>query len=262
MKKILVVFLLFSGMAAGEGLPVLTLPDMAQDGYFPSIPVKPTNGISFSYAEWYYDTDYSVIAVNYNDYYLGFKGLMSGDIAIRDEQPSTEPVGTTTYYNTVLYAGRSWELDDHWTVNTAVKLLNERLFYASSWGGAVDAEAVWTFNVRYRALAGVENIGFMTPLNEVPTKIPSRYYLGGDVAFNFFIISLKAGVNGDFDPYYRTGVRYTHPVFDISYTFDNLLQTHHLGADIKWNGFRVGYGQFIHREGLGNPMMFTFGMQF
>ena len=262
MKKFVICVLSAAALFAAEGLPVLTFPDIAQDGYFPSVPVRQKNGINFSYASWYYDTDYSVIAANYDNYFFGFKGLMSGNIDIRGDEPSVEPVGSTSYYNTVLFAGRSWMLDDHWTFNTAVKLLNERLFYASSWGAAVDAELVWTFNVRYRAMAGVENIGMMTPLNEAPTETPNRYYLGGDVIFNFFILSARAGFNRDLDPYYRLGVRYIHPVFDITYTFDNLQHTHHVGADVKWDKFRVGYGQFFHTEGLGTPVMFTFGMLF
>ncbi|MDZ7821084.1 MAG: hypothetical protein U5N26_04295 [Candidatus Marinimicrobia bacterium] len=262
MKRILIISLLFTYMIAGEGFPALTFPELAQDGYFPSVPAKAEDRIDFSYASWFYDTDYSVLSAHYGNYYFGFKGLISGNIEIRGDQPSPEPVGTTAYYNTVLYAGRSWEFNGRWTANTKIKLLNERLFYASAWGAAADAEAVFSFNARYRALAGVENIGYMSALNEVPTRIPARYYVGGEVTFNVFILSLEAGLNRDLDTYYRFGARYVHPVFDISYSYDKIQMTHHIGADVKWSKYRVGYGQFFHREGLGNPLMFTFGMQF
>ncbi|MCK4812841.1 MAG: hypothetical protein KAT14_02780 [Candidatus Marinimicrobia bacterium] len=261
-KKIIFTLSLVSFILAGEGLPVLTLPLLAQEGYFPSTPVKPKNGITFSYANWYYDTDYSAISVNYNTFSFGFKGLISGNIDIRGDVPTIDPVGSTSYYNSTLYVGKTWDLDDHWSIKGVANLLTERLFYATSWGASLDAEVAWTFNVRYRALLGVENLGAMTPLNNVPTNIPGRYYAGSDVIFNFFILSFKAGVTRDIDPYFRWGIRYFHPVFDISYSFDNLKQVHHVGADIKWKQFRIEYGQYFHQNGLGYPMMLSVGIHF
>ena len=68
MKKILIILLTLSLAFAGEGLPVLTLPSIAQDGYLPSSPVKTENGITFSYANWYLASDYSAISVELNGY--------------------------------------------------------------------------------------------------------------------------------------------------------------------------------------------------
>ena len=262
MKKLCVILLFVSIAFAGEGLPVLTLPTIAQDGYFPSSPVKDQNGVAFSYASWYLATDYSAISVKFNGYEIGFKGLMSDNIEIRGEVPTDQPVGTTSYYNSTLYLRKNFEINDKWEVKAKAGLVNERLFYASSWGGTVDAEIARTINVMGRVLAGFENVGWMSPLNEVPTQLPGRYYLGGDIIFNFFIVSIKGGVSSELDPFFRWGIRYFHPVFEISYSHDNLQRVHHVGAEIKWNKFRVGYGQYFHQDGLGNPMMVSFGMLF
>jgi len=257
MKKILIIFFTLSLAFAGEGLPVLTLPSIAQNGYMPSSPVKAENGITFSYANWYLATDYSAISVKFNGYDIGFKGLMSSDIEIRGEVPTDMPVGTTSYYNTALYIGKNWELNDKWSVNARANLLNERLYVATSWGGSLDAEVARTINVMGRVMVGVENLGWMSPLATVGTKVPTRYYLGGDLIFNFFIVSIKGGINPDVDPFLSWGIRYFHPLFEISYSHDSLQRVHHIGADIKWKNFRIGYGQYFHQDGLGSPMMFS-----
>jgi hypothetical protein len=262
MKKILIILFTLSLAFAGEGLPVLTLPSIAQDGYMPSSPVKKENGITFSYANWYLATDYSAISVKLNGYEIGFKGLMSNNIEIRGEVPTDIPVGTTSYYNTALYVGKKWDLNDKWSVKARANLLNERLFFATSWGGSLDAEVARTINVMGRVLTGVENLGWMSPLGSVGTNVPIRYYVGGDLIFNFFIVSLKGGINSDIDPFLRWGIRYFHPLFEISYSHDSLQRVHHVGADIKWNKFRIGYGQYFHQDGLGSPMMFSVGMIF
>ncbi|MBW6458769.1 MAG: hypothetical protein K0B52_06365 [FCB group bacterium] len=261
-KKIILLIGISSCLFAGEGLPVLLFPTMAQDGYFPSIPQQKEDQINFSYANWYYDTDYSAVSVNYRSYTFGFKGLISGNIDIRGDVPADEAVGVTSYYNSVLYAGKTLKLSDRWRLNTVANLLTERLFYATSWGASLDAEAVWAFNVRYRALVGFENLGMMSPLLNMPTKTPARYYLGTDALIDFILVSLQGGLTRDLDPYFKLGVRYIHPVFDVSYTYDNLNMMHHVGADIKWKNYRIGYGQYLHQRGLGYPMMFTVGMLF
>ena len=262
MKKILTLLLIISISLAGEGLPVLTLPGIAQDGYFPQTPVKAENGVTFSYANWYLSTDYSAISARFNGYEVGFKGLMSDNIEIRGEVPTEDPVGTTAYYNTALYVGKRFDLNDKWTIKAKAKLISEKLFFASSWGGALDVEVARTFNVMWRVLAGVENLGWMSPLNTVGTQVPSRYYIGGDLIFNFFVASIKGGVNSDLDPFLRWGIRYFHPVFELSYSHDSLQRIHHVGAMIKWQQFRIGYGQYFHQDGLGYPMMVSFGMNF
>ena len=262
MKKIFAIALLISFVFAGEGLPVLTLPDIAQNGYFPQTPVKVEKGVSFTYANWYLSTDYSNISVNFDGYEIGFKGLLSSNIEIRGEVPTDEPVGTTTYYNTSLYFGKNFELNDKWNIKAKASLISESLFYASSWGGALSAEVARTFNVNWRVLAGAENVGWMSPLNSVGTQVPSRYYLGSDVIFNFFVASIKGGVNSDMEPFLRWGIRYFHPLFELSYSHDSLQRIHHVGAEIKWKQFRIGYGQYFHQDGLGNPMMISFGIIF
>ncbi len=262
MKKICMAFCLFGWMFAGEGLPVLTMPELAQEGYLPPASASGRNEISFSYANWYYQTNYSTITAVYDSWIFGFKGLISGNIEIRGEVPDDQPVGTTAYYNTALYAGKKWDIDDHWRIKASAALLTERLFYASSWGASLDAEAAFAFNANYRVLLGFENVGVMTPLNTVPTRLPGRYYAGGEVLFDSFGLSLIGGVTGGMDPFIRWGVRYTHPVFDLTYSYDNIQRIHHAGADIKWNQFRIGYGQYFHTGGLGYPMMFTVGIMF
>ena len=254
--------LLFSVLLANEGLPVLTLPNVAQDGYMASTPVKDDTCITFSYANWYLSTDYSVISYKINGYEIGFKGLMSNNIEIRGEVPSDIPVGTTAYYNTALYLGKKWEINDKWSVKARGSLVNERLFVATSWGGVVDAEVARTINVMGRVLGGVENLGLMSALSNVGTQVPTRYYVGGDVIFNFLILSVKGGINSEIDPFLRWGIRYFHPIFDITYSYDSFLRVHHIGADVKWKYFTIGYGQYFHLDGLGNPMMFSVGMNF
>jgi hypothetical protein len=261
-KKIFLLIALSFGLFAGEGLPVLLFPSIAQDGYFPSIPFQKEDQINFSYANWYYDTDYSAITVNYRSYIFGFKGLISGNIDIRGEVPSDEAVGVTSYYNSALYAGKMWDLSERLRLKTLANVLTERLFYATSWGASLDAEAIWSINLRYRAMLGFENLGVMSPLLNMPTKTPARYYLGADVIFDFILLSLQGGLTRDLDPYYKLGLRYIHPVFDITYSYDNLNLMHHVGADIKWKNYRIGYGQYFHQRGLGYPMMFTVGMLF
>jgi hypothetical protein len=261
-RKIFFIISMAAVLFSAEGIPVLLFPSIAQDGYIPSIPFKQEDQINFSYANWYYDTDYSSIKVNYRNYTFGFKGLISGNIDIRGDVPQDEPVGVTSYYNSSLYAGKKWELNDKWSLNTTANILTERLFYATSWGASLDAEAIWNFNMRYRAMIGFENLGIMSPLLDAPTNLPGRYYLGGDVVFSSVLLSLQGGVTRDLNLYYRAGLRYIHPVFDITYSYDNLNMIHHVGADIKWNNYRIGYGQFFHQNGLGYPMMFTVGMLF
>lgn len=262
MKKIFILLLIFSISLAGEGLPVLTFPDLAQEGYFPQTPVKAEKGVTFSYANWYYATDYSAISAKFDGYDIGFKGLVSDNIEIRGEVPTDDPVGTTAYYNTTLYVGKRFDLNDKWMIKAKASLLSERLFYASSWGGALDAEVARTFNVMWRALAGVENLGWMSPLNTIGTQLPTRYYAGGDLILNFLIISVKTGINSDIEPFFRWGIKYFHPVFELTYSHDNLQNIHHVGAELKLSKFRIGYGQYFHQGGLGYPMMFSFGMTF
>ncbi|MEA2076517.1 MAG: hypothetical protein U9O95_00685 [Candidatus Marinimicrobia bacterium] len=262
MKKLILIIFALSIAFAGEGLPVLTLPTFAQDGYLPSSPVKNKSGVTFSYANWYLATDYSAISANFDDYEIGFKGLISDNIEIRGEVPTEQPVGTTAYYNTALYFGKKFEINDKWSIKARANLLSERLFYATSWGASLDAEVARTINVMGRVLVGVENLGWMSPLSIVGTQVPSRYYLGGDLIFNFFIVSIKGGINSDTDPFLRWGIRYFHPVFELSYSHDSLQRVHHAGAEIKWNNFRIGYGQYFHQDGLGYPMMVSFGMIF
>ncbi len=262
MKKFITILFFISFAFAGEGLPVLTLPNIAQDGYMPSTPVKAENGITFSYANWYLATDYSAISAKFNGYEIGFKGLMSGNIEIRGDVPTDIPIGTTHYYNTALYAGKKWELNDKWSVMARANLLTERLFVATAWGGSVDAEVSRTINVMGRVLVGVENVGWISKLNQESTNLPGRYYVGGDLIFNFFIVSVRAGINSDVDPFLRWGIRYFHPVFEVSYSHDSMQRIHHVGADIKWKQFRIGYGQYFHQDGIGYPMMFSLGMSF
>lgn len=262
MKKLLTLLLTVTLSFAVEGLPILTLPDLAQDGYFPQSPVKEENAATFSYANWYLATDYSAVAVKFDGYEIGFKGLMSDNIEIRGEVPADVPVGTTSYYNTALYVGKKFDINDKWSVRAKANLLTERLFYATSWGASVDAEVARTINVMGRLLAGAENVGWMSPLNNVGTQLPSRYYLGGDLIFNSFIVSLKGGINSDISPFLRWGVRYFHPLFELSYSHDSLQRVHHVGAEVKWKNFRIGYGQYFHQDGLGFPMMVSFGMTF
>lgn len=262
MKKILAIFITFTLAFAGEGLPVLTLPSIAQDGYFPQTPVKSEDGVTFSYASWYLSTDYSSIKANFNGYEVGFKGLMSDNIEIRGDVPTDEPVGTTAYYNTALYVGKRFDLNDKWSIKARANLISESLFYATSWGGSVDAEIARTINVMGRVLVGTENLGWMSPLSMVGTDMPTRYYAGGDLIFNFLIVSIKAGINSDVDPFFRWGIRYFHPLFELSYSHDSLLRVHHIGAEIKWSKFRIGYGQYFNQDGLGYPAMLSVGMTF
>jgi hypothetical protein len=263
MRKLIVLCVgLLTLLFAGEGLPVLTFPKLAHEGYFPGAPPKKENGIHFSYANWYYDTDYSSIIAVYDSYRFGFQGLVSGNIDIRGDVPSTDPVGTTAYYNTALHAGRDWYLNDQWSLQTTLKLINERLYYAGSWGLAADVDLVYKISPGLRALAGFENLGRMSALLNEHTKTPARYYLGGDMIFSSFLLSFKGGFSGDMAAFFRIGAAYCHPIFDVRYSYDYLQRIHHLGAVLKWNEFRIGYGQFFHQNGLGNPMMFTVGMQF
>lgn len=262
MKKILVLILSISILFAAEGLPVLTLPTFAQDGYMPSSPVNKEKGVTFSYASWYMATNYTSLVSEMGDITFGFKGLMSDNVEIRGEVPTTEPIGTTQYYNSQLFVDKRWSLNDKWTLNTGASIVNEKLFVANSWGATFNAKIARTFNVNTRVMAGVENIGLMSSLSDVGTNVPMRYYLGSDFIFNFLIVSVQAGVNNDINPYFRWGVRYFHPVFEITYSHDTLLKVHHIGADLKWDKFRIGYGQYFHSEGIGSPMMFSFGMVF
>lgn len=262
MKKILLLFLSLTLLFAAEGLPVLTLPTFAQDGYMPSSPVYKEKGITFSYASWYMATNYTSIVSELGDYTFGFKGLMSGNIEIRGEVPTDEPVGITQYYNSTLFFNKCWILNDKWALRTGASFVNEKLFVANSWGATLDAQIVRSFNVNTRVMAGVENIGWMSTLSNAATNVPMRYYLGSDLIFNFLIVSLQTGINNDVDPYLRWGIRYFHPVFEITYSHDSLLKVHHLGADLKWDKFRIGYGQYFHSQGIGNPIMFSFGMVF
>ncbi|MDD3715485.1 MAG: hypothetical protein PHT46_00090 [Candidatus Marinimicrobia bacterium] len=261
-RKIAISMLIGAVLLAGEGLPVLTLPRLAQEGYFPSPSMQEENSVHFSYASWYYDTDYSSINAYFDHYHIGFQGLISGNIEIRGDVPQTEPVGTTAYYNTVFFAGRNWVLNSSFSVKTTLKFVTERLYYASSWGGAADLEAVYAFQSPFRLLCGVENIGMMSPLLNQNTQLPTRYYLGADGRFNAFIVSLKAGTGNDGALFYRLGAAYVHPLFDVHYSFDRLQGVHHVGADLKWNKIRIGYGQYFHQRGLGYPMMFSIGLCF
>ncbi|MFA6617681.1 MAG: hypothetical protein WCT23_01240 [Candidatus Neomarinimicrobiota bacterium] len=263
MKKILLVLFSLTVLFAGEGLPVLTLPTFAQDGYMPSSPVYKEKGITFSYASWYKATNYTSIVTELGDVTFGFKGLMSSDLEIRGEVPTDEPIGLTQYYNSTVFLNKNWNLNDKWTLNTGASLINEKLFIAGSWGGTVDMKIIRNFNVNSRVMLGVENIGWMSTLSNVATNIPARYYFGSDfILFDFLILSMQAGVNNDIDPYLRAGIRYFHPVFELTYSHDTMLKVHHFGADLKWDKFRIGYGQYLHSQGIGSPMMFSFGMVF
>ncbi len=262
MKKILLLIISVSALLASEGVPVLSLPDFAQDGYMPSSPVYKEKGITFSYASWYLGTNYTSIITELDNIEFGFKGLLSSNIEIRGDVPTDTPVGTTQYYNSALFINKHWYVSDKWAFKAGLNLINEHLFVADSWGGAVNAEAIRKFNVNTRILAGVENLGWMSPLGSVGTNLPTRYYVGGDLIFNFLIVSLEAGINNDIDPYLRWSVRYFHPVFEITYSHDTLLKIHHVGADLKLSDFRIGYGQYFHSRGIGNPMMLSFGMVF
>lgn len=262
MKRILLVMFGLSVLFASEGLPVLTLPTFAQDGYLPSTPVYKEKGVTFSYASWYLATDYTTIVSELNDISFGFKGLMSNNIEIRGEVPTDQAVGSTQYFNTSLFFNKKWYLSDKWELQTGASLINERLFVENSWGAAINASIARTFNVNTRVLAGVENLGWMSALSNVATELPTRLYLGSDLIFNFLILSLQAGVTNDIDPFIRWGIRYFHPIFEVTYSHDSLLKIHHVGADLKLNDFRIGYGQYFHSEGIGNPMMVSFGMVF
>lgn len=252
----------FSLLSAAEGLPVLTLPRTAIEGYSPVNPNQAGNGVLFSYSGWYYDTDYSSITGQYGDYQFGFQGLISGNIEIRGNVPSQEPVGTTAYYNTALYAGKNWHFAESWLLLTRAKIINERLYYAGSWGAAADAEMAFAPKPEWYVAAGFENLGRMSPLLNEYTRLPSRYYLSAAINFRSFTLSAKGGISGDLAAFYRIGIGYIHSVFQINYSYDNLQRVHHFGAALKWNNFQVAYGQFFHQNGLGYPMMFTIGMQF
>lgn len=263
MRRIFLFISMFGTLLyAGEGLPVLTLPRTAHEGYCPANFTEEDKGILFTYAGWYYDTDYSSILVNYGDYQFGFQGLISGNIEIRGDVPSVEPVGTTAYYNSTLYAGKNWQLADDWSLYTRAKIINERLYYAGSWGAAADAGLVYAPKYGWQARAGFENLGRMSALLNEHTRLPGRYYLGGSLYFRSFALSLNGGVSGDLAAFYRLGVSYIHKLFSVNYSYDNLQGIHHVAAALKWNNFHIAYGQFFHQSGLGYPMMFTIGMQF
>jgi len=71
-----------------------------------------------------------------------------------------------------------------------------------------------------------------------------------------------AGTGNDLNLFYRLGAAYTHSLFDIRYSYDHLQGIHHIGADLKWNKIRIGYGQYFHQRGLGYPLMFSIGLCF
>lgn len=263
MRRIFLFISMFGALLyAGEGLTVLSLPRTAQEGYCPANFTGEEKGILFTYAGWYGDTDYSSILVNYRDYQFGFQGLISGDIEIRDDVPTVEPIGTTAYYNSALYAGKNWQLADEWSLYTRAKMINERLYYSGSWGAAADAELLYAPKPGWQARAGFENLGRMSALLNEHTRLPVRYYLGGSMYLRSFALSLNAGVSGDLAAFYRLGVSYIRQLFSVSYSYDNLQRVHHVGAALKWKNFNIAYGQFFHQNGLGYPMMFTIGIQF
>jgi hypothetical protein len=264
--KLFILFVMIIGIGsnlfANFGLPGLSLPNDILTGYnYDLVSMLKQNKIEgklfyAAYSPWMYDTKYSVINYSFKDGFVGFKGLLSDEIEIRGEQPTDEPVGETQYYNCAIGGGKFFK-KDKLIIGISGNVLFEKLYYQTAWGFSINSMFQYKFNEFYKPYVGVDNLGKMGKLEDESTALPTKYFAGNDFNFGNIKVGTSLGMDNDQEVFYRLSAYYLNKYGTISTGYSSYEDVFHYGIQVFIKNYAIGFGQFIYREELQSPFMFS-----
>ena len=264
--KLFILFVMIIGIGsnlfANFGLPGLSLPNDILTGYnYDLVSMLKQNKIEgklfyAAYSPWMYDTKYSVINYSFKDGFVGFKGLLSDEIEIRGEQPTDEPVGETQYYNSAIGGGKFFK-KDKLIIGISGNVLFEKLYYQTAWGFSINSMLQYKFNEFYKPYVGVDNLGKMGKLEDESTALPTKYFAGNEYNFRNIKVGTSLGMDNDQEIFYRLSAYYLNKYGTISTGYSSYEDVFHYGIQVFIKNYAIGFGQFIYREELQSPFMFS-----
>lgn len=251
-------------MSAADGLTALLIPRSVITGYCPEIPVyndsEQTNHFDFTFSRWVYETNFSSFRWKHQNGFLQASALRSSGIEIRGEQPSDDAIGTTDYMNGALTYGRVFTRNQL-TLQVAVKVIYERLYYATAFGFAGDITAVYPINSYADVIGSMSNTGQMNNLDNAATPLPARFYAGTHLHFNPVALAVYGAVDRESTPFASATLQWSViPAVSVYLSGSTLESALQAGFTLESKHLRLGIGMFYLSDKLEMPLMLTAGM--
>jgi hypothetical protein len=298
MKKLIFLFLLISvvsfGQSAGNsGLAFLKFGfgarniamgdagssasnDLSALYYNPSRLVSfESNQAMFMHSEWIQDVTSEVGGIKWNMFNLpwavGFNVTSVSDIDVRERPGEAISSFNANYFFISLSSGFSVIKDLDF--GTTVKYIYEGILNDQSAGYGLDFGLNYLTPVKgLTASTVLRNIGSMSALNIVGTKLPLDFRLGGAYNYNFPTAKLDLIVTGEFQKYLDADDFHINTGGEIMYneTFAARVgyQTGYeargftAGIGVAWGNLRFDYAYTPFSLGLGNANQFSLQFSF
>jgi len=259
--------LIYSGLQAETGFILNELPSVNEGGFYrlytPSASEDGTADLHLQHGFWYYSAALSSAAYSGRVWRSGFRYLSIGDIEVRGDQPSDEPLGETGYYAADLWLGRSLELAGG-MLDLRGSLLFERLYYASARGLSLDLHYRRELSETLKLQLALDNLGSMEALETEESSLPlaMRAGLHYDLSGLNTQIAFAAGYHAAGETFaelyacYRYGQNAA-----VHGSYSSLYRAFHIAPSLRFGKYSFGLGKYFYTAGFDSPSMLNVAVQ-
>lgn len=234
-----------------------------------------SNQAMFMHSEWIQDVTSEVGGIKWNMFNLpwavGFNVTSVDDIEVRDRPGDAVSTFNANYFFMSLSSG--FKVIDDLDFGATVKYLYEGILNDESAGYGFDFGLNYFTPIKgLTASTVLRNIGSMSSLNVVGTKLPLDLRLGGAYNYNLQNEKLDFIVTGEFQKYldnddfhFNTGAEV---VYNKTFAARAGYQTGYeargftAGIGIEWGSLRFDYAYLPFSYGLGNANQFSLQFTF
>ena len=225
----------------------------------------------FTHTEWIDDINQEYAAVS-SPFSLGNLGLSvqlfdSGDIELRGNVPSSDPLGTYSIKNVALGLTYARAITDYFAAGLTYKKLFEKISDETAGGYAFDAGLVCKTPISGMSLAvSARNYGRMEKLKNDRTELPSDVMLGGIYSGVMPRLEKSYSVLADvvIPKYGDTGVRVGFEIdpleymsFMLGYRSDSDIEDISLGVGVAFEKYAANVSYTPMDEGFSSALRLT-----
>ncbi len=271
MTRYLIIFFIgFSLLWSQSSLDILSSPMDNRDaamGINLSPIVKPTRILThpgqtatLNVWNWVADIQGATIGLGLDNTYLSVQAMHSGEIEIRNDIPTEEPLSTFEYtlFDFSAAHAHQWQ---KLTLGLGAELVYERTLNASATGLAFNAAAAYRVSSQYQVATGLRHFGVMGKLDEESTELPTELWLEIEVQLKNFLLlaelnsgSIPISLGFSYAPLKRfefmTGVQ-------IESTDPSVTVHPSAGFTTAWTNFTLGYSIYQMDHTLGPRQYIT-----
>jgi len=299
MKKILIIFLVLlnigfaaeggkvgfaflktavNARASGMGEAYTALANDASATYWnpANLTYTESNSIVLSHNQWLQDITHNFAAVHLirgkHNIALSFNVISVPGIEIRDNRPSTEPIGKSSVYNLYFSGAYATNISDNWSAGGQIKYYYEKMHLVSAGGFGLDLGVFGKELIKNMDWGlSIQNIGKMGKLLNTSTKLPMLIRTGVGYSLPWKIsennIIAAADMVYIINDAYRFNIGAEAKLMDqfalrLGYVLGNDSYGFTAGFGLQLNRYNLSYAFVPYKYDLENSHRFSINIQF